>query len=88
MWGDACLRIQLHASVNRACGVDSLGSSEVWDNTRICFRSVNLANISILQGTPSADRAAAAATRGSTTDARKATVDMTGLPCWLKGVGW
>ena len=80
MWGDACLRIQLHASVNRTC--------EVWDNTRICFRSVNLANISILQGTPSADRAAAAATRGSTTDARKATVDMTGLPCWLKGVGW
>ena len=51
MWGDACLRIQLHASVNRVCGVDSLGSSEVRDNTRICFYSVNLVNISILQGT-------------------------------------
>lgn len=63
-------------------------SVQVWFwHTRICFRFVNLANISILQGTPSADRAAAAATRGSTTDARNATVDMTGLPCWLKGVG-
>ena len=32
--------------------------------------------------------AAAAATLGSTTEARKATVDMTGLPCWLNGIGW
>ena len=38
--------------------------------------------------TPSAALAAAEATRGSTTEARKATVDMTGFPCRLKGTGW
>ena len=107
MWGGCMLTYTAaRYSVNRVCGADSFGSSEVWDNTRICLHSVNLVNISILQGTPSegvcvcggmhvyvysylrilrgtpnADRAAAAATRGSTTDARKATVDMTGLPC-------
>lgn len=31
--------------------------------------------------------AAAAATRGSTTDAKNATVDMMGLPDWLNGTG-
>lgn len=31
--------------------------------------------------------AAAAATRGSTTDAKKATVDIMGLPDWLNGTG-
>ena len=31
--------------------------------------------------------AAAAATRGSTTDARNATVDIIGLPDWLNGTG-
>lgn len=38
--------------------------------------------------TPRAALAAAAATLGSTTDARKATVLMTGFPDWLKGTGW
>ncbi len=37
---------------------------------------------------PSAALAAAPATRGSTTDARKATVDMIGLPLLLNGMGW
>lgn len=37
---------------------------------------------------PKAAFAAADATRGSTTDARKATVLITGLPDWLKGTGW
>lgn len=37
---------------------------------------------------PRADLAAAEATRGSTTEARKATVLMTGFPAWLKGIGW
>lgn len=37
---------------------------------------------------PSAAFAADDATRGSTTDARKATVLMTGLSDWLKGTGW
>lgn len=32
--------------------------------------------------------AADAATLGSTTDARKATVDIIGLPALLKGMGW
>lgn len=36
---------------------------------------------------PRADLAAAEATRGSTTEARKATVLMTGFPAWLKGIG-
>lgn len=35
-----------------------------------------------------ADFAAAEATRGSTTEAKKATVLITGLPDWLKGMGW
>lgn len=37
---------------------------------------------------PRADFAAAEATRGSTTEAKKATVLITGLPDWLKGMGW
>lgn len=37
---------------------------------------------------PNAALAADDATRGSTTDARKATVLMTGLSDWLKGTGW
>ncbi|TNN56665.1 hypothetical protein EYF80_033092 [Liparis tanakae] len=37
---------------------------------------------------PRAARAAADATLGSTTEARKATVLMTGFPDWLKGMGW
>lgn len=37
---------------------------------------------------PSAAFAADDATRGSTTDARKATVLMTGFSDWLKGTGW
>ena len=37
---------------------------------------------------PSAALAADDATRGSTTDARKATVLMTGFSDWLKGTGW
>lgn len=37
---------------------------------------------------PSAALAAADATRGSTTDARKATVLITGFSDWLKGTGW
>jgi hypothetical protein len=36
---------------------------------------------------PRAALAAALATLGSTTDAKKATVDITGLPCWLNGTG-
>jgi len=36
---------------------------------------------------PRADLAAALATRGSTIDAKKATVDMIGLPVWEKGIG-
>ena len=32
--------------------------------------------------------AAELATLGSTMDAKKATVDMTGFPAWLKGIGW
>lgn len=37
---------------------------------------------------PSAALAAADATRGSTTEARKATVLITGFSDWLKGTGW
>lgn len=37
---------------------------------------------------PKAALAAADATLGSTTEARKATVLMTGFPDWLKGIGW
>lgn len=37
---------------------------------------------------PNAALAADDATRGSTTDARKATVLMTGFSDWLKGTGW
>lgn len=37
---------------------------------------------------PRADLAAAEATRGSTTEARNATVLITGFPAWLKGTGW
>ena len=40
------------------------------------------------QTVPNAALAAALATRGSTTDARKATVDMIGLPCCENGTGW
>ena len=43
--------------------------------------NTRLANI------PNAALAAALATLGSTTDARKATVDMTGLPACENGVG-
>lgn len=42
----------------------------------------------ILENSSRADFAAAEATRGSTTEARKATVLITGLPDWLKGMGW
>ena len=37
---------------------------------------------------PNAALAAALATLGSTTDARKATVDMMGFPLWENGTGW
>lgn len=37
---------------------------------------------------PRAALAADDATRGSTTEARKATVLMTGFSDWLKGTGW
>jgi len=37
---------------------------------------------------PRAALAAELATRGSTVDARNATVDMTGLPDWENGRGW
>lgn len=47
----------------------------------ICFASAH-------QVSPKAALAAAEATLGSTTEARKATVLMTGFPDWLKGMGW
>ena len=37
---------------------------------------------------PRAAFAAALATLGSTTEAKNATVDITGFPCWLNGTGW
>lgn len=43
---------------------------------------------SLRQFSPKAALAAADATLGSTTEARKATVLMTGFPDWLKGMGW
>ena len=42
----------------------------------------------VKKGLPRAALEAALATRGSTTDAKNATVDMIGLPLWLKGMGW
>lgn len=40
------------------------------------------------QAVPNAAFAAFDATRGSTTDARNATVDIIGLPAWLNAIGW
>ena len=42
----------------------------------------------ILANSSMADLAAAAATLGSTTEARNATVDMMGFPVLEKGMGW
>ena len=50
----------------------------------LCFNLLNCEK----KGLPRAALEAALATRGSTTDAKNATVDMIGLPLWLKGMGW
>lgn len=50
--------------------------------------AIHMSHIEISLCIPKADTAAAFATSGSTTDARKATVDMMGLLVWLKGTGW
>ena len=69
----------------------AMGSSAVlFSLTRfICASIITLGTSSlILANSSMADLAAAAATRGSTTLAKKATVDMIGFPDPLNGIGW
>lgn len=68
--------------------------SSPFDKSLICvmidrFQRCDAAvSSSLRQFSPKAALAAADATLGSTTEARKATVLMTGFPDWLKGMGW
>lgn len=69
--------------------IQALTISSNCNNTKRPFLfSTELGNIKWSYFSPRADLAAAEATRGSTTEARKATVLMTGFPAWLKGTGW
>lgn len=64
-------------------------SSEGKDVKSLNIYMINTAcALKLISLLPSAALAADDATRGSTTDARKATVLMTGFSDWLKGTGW
>jgi len=66
---------------------DHYREAQCWNAGHSCtIRWLNSVNDKI-KPVPNAALAAALATRGSTTDARKATVDMIGLPCCENGTG-